>query len=207
MYRQEFQQRLNRDEKIDIILKDILKLSDQETRTLIINSKAEIIQFPERKFIVNEGDRQPQVFFLLSGVVHGFKTDEDGNELSDCIADVPGQPLLSVKGIESQDAQLSFKILMKGEVLSVPYSLVKELAYHNEHVQKRINYYMNEAICYHNELKNIYRKKHEERWEWFCQRHSTLCDETSQSLRISQDVVARYLNMSLNTLRKCLAKQ
>ncbi|EHI97381.1 putative transcriptional regulator, Crp/Fnr family [Clostridium sp. DL-VIII] len=52
----------------------------------MINSEASFVEFPAKHIVLLEGMRATRLYFIISGIVRGYYTDEQGNDVTKCFS-------------------------------------------------------------------------------------------------------------------------
>lgn len=53
---------------------------------------SEVRQLKKGQHLIRQGEKPTHIYFLISGVIRGFFTDTDGNDITDCIVYRCGDP-------------------------------------------------------------------------------------------------------------------
>lgn len=173
----------------------VLGLQNEELlEELLAVSKYEY--FPKKSIIFNEGDNTSHTSFLVQGILRGYFSDDNGNEITDCIRTECGSPTVMSDGLHTIPS-VSLETLTECEFISIPISKIQELQTKYIEVALLYNKLLLSAFAEHWEVKTVlYRYSALERYKWFLNKYPGLID------KISNKHIASYLNITAVTLSR-----
>ena len=153
--------------------------ADEGTRQALAD-RAKTVTVRKNQLLLEAGEVQNHVCFLVRGVFRGFLVEADGRDITDCFAARPG-------------------------VLMIPVTVVEPMLQGSLELLRMYNRYLVSALEYHWETKMLlYRCTAMERYRWFLSRYPGLIDS------ISNKHIASFLGMTpvtLSRLRRQLRSQ
>lgn len=162
---------------------------------------AQLAHLKKGELLVEAGERQSCLPFLLSGILRGFFLDKDGRDFTDCFACCRGEAAMGCNQLD-QPSQINIEAVTQAELLTLPMDTVMaELERHLE-LQRVYNHYLVEALRRHWEEKQmIARYSADERYQWLLRTHPGLIG------CVSGKHIASFLGMtpvSLSRVRRRL---
>lgn len=154
--------------------------------------------------ILQEGDIQSEIPFLISGAFEGFFCDKDGKEIVDCLPADFGEPLVGAS-IFNMPSPVALKAVLPSEIICVPLdvivALIKDYAEMNQlYVELSLK-----AVEKHREAKQmLYLRNSADRYQWFQEKYSNVAD------RLTQKKIAEFLGISeewLSRVKHCNIKK
>lgn len=153
--------------------------------------------------VIQIGDPQSHVYFLLDGILRGYFIGADGQEVTDCIRFRRGDALTSCLPFE-QPSPLSIQALVESEVLVLPTAALIELFQFPELVGI-YNQYLQKALENHWRVKvALYQYTARERYLWFLREYPGVLG------KINHKCIASFLGITpvtLSRLRKNLREE
>lgn len=173
----------------ETFFREVMQVEDD----LLVNRLAEMADFVHLKkgsFLVKQGDKQEDFFFLVEGIFRGGYLDIHGREVTDCIGFKCGTPGMSafinnsVSPINIETLPESIFIKMSGKDLA---PLIEQYPV----LLKIYNNVLQTAMQVQWELKMVVSQRPvTERYQWFLEKYPGLID------RISHKYIASYLGMT-----------
>ncbi len=188
---------------LEYFVTDILKIEDIQSRQTI-TSCLHIKSFSKNDILLQEGRPIADILFLLDGIIRGYYYDESGKEYTDCIADKPFIPLLSINGLEEKSS-LSFQAITDGQVFTISHTLSKKLLRDIPEVRRFYLQCLDDSLKLHSNIKRmLYSNTTKERYLWFLKTYPNLIDT------MKHRHIASFLGMtpvSLSRIRSQIKKQ
>ncbi len=173
----------------------ILKISNEEIiKKLLPVTKYQYFQ--KKDIIVYEGDNQADTQFLVKGILRGYFTDINGNEITDCFLIDHGVSTTIWSGTQTLPP-LYIEALTNCEIISIPNTMIEELQHQYIEAALLYNKILSDAFKEHWEIKTVlYRYSATERYKWFLNKYPGLIN------KISNKYIASYLKMTTVTLSR-----
>ena len=172
-----------------------LRLSDPEQiRQLLDGSKTESV--PKGTLLVEAGEYQTHIPFLLEGIFRGFLIDTEGRDVTDCFAHRYGDVLMGCNGPGAPSC-ISMEAVTDGEILLIPVQTVTEQLDCQLLLLQKYNHYLMQALKRHWEEKMLlHRCSAMQRYQWFLKAYPGLIDT------VSNKHIASFLGMTPVTLSR-----
>ena len=143
-----------------------LHISEERPLESLINA-TEYREYNKGEKIIQMGEEQKNVFFLLSGIFRGFFVDINGREITDCFGYKKGTPIMSTFQFD-MPSPVYIEASEYCEVLSVPIDKVLELLHENTSIVRVYNCMLQEALNKQWQTKVIlYQYTAMQKYEWF----------------------------------------
>ena len=153
-----------------------------------------IIHLKKYETVIREGEKQTVVPFLLQGIVRGYYTGINGQEITDCLQIHCGDPLTALPF--DRPSPITMEVLTESYVLQFPTAALEGLMQHPS-IIKVYNQLLQKSIIDHWTIKNMLCQHDAmERYEWFLQEYPGVIDE------INNKYVASFLKMTPVTLSR-----
>lgn len=183
------------DWRIEQFCSEILKVSDKQlARDLAACAK--VSMQPKGTVLLRAGERQSQMHFLMSGFCRGYFIDEYGNDITDCFAWKPGDPVIAANGL-SGPSPISIETLEMSEMISISMEDQKNLMERYPVLHRVELQMLQESFNRHWEAKwMLYQHTALQRYQWFCGAYPGVID------RVKHTYVASFLHMTPVTLSR-----
>ena len=175
-------------------IKDVLKINDGETTVKIINV-LKPVSFKKGDVLVKEGQCDPPVMFLQSGIVRGYFYDPWGKDYTECLAHELFTPIISTNGIE-EVSSMSFEALTDSNVFAVSNQIARAMVKNIPEVKDFYTRSYEQALVYHRELRLMQYLPAVEKYIWFKNNFPGLAD------RIQQQYIASHLGITKEHLSR-----
>ncbi len=183
------------DWRIEQFCSEILKVSDKQLAR-DLTACAKVSMQPKGTVLLRAGERQSQMHFLMSGFCRGYFIDEYGNDVTDCFAWKPGDPVIAANGL-SGPSPISIETLETSEIISIPMEDQKNLMERYPVLHQVELQMLQEAFNRHWEAKwMLYQHTALQRYQWFCRAYPGVID------RVKHAYVASFLHMTPVTLSR-----
>lgn len=181
--------------RADEFYADVYQVSDKELiRQLAGKTKQRFAKKGE--VIVQEGEVQTWIYFLVSGVLRGFFLDAKGRDITDCFAFQCGDPVVSCIKF-GEPSFVSIEALSDCELFAIPVFDLMGFLRDNPQLLQIYNELLTNALRYHWSMKAlIYQYTAMERYQWFQKYYPGLIE------RVSGKHVASLLGMTSVTLSR-----
>ena len=177
--------------------------ADEGTRQALAD-RAKTVTVRKNQLLLEAGEVQNYVCFLVRGVFRGFLVEADGRDITDCFAARPGDLVMGCNALGAP-SQVGLEAMVDSEVLMIPVTVVEPMLQGSLELLRMYNRYLVSALEYHWETKMLlYRCTAMERYRWFLSRYPGLIDS------ISNKHIASFLGMTpvtLSRLRRQLRSQ
>lgn len=176
-------------------LRQVLHLSEQDQIQLLVTD-AKIESVPKGTLLVETGERQGYIPFLVEGIFRGFLIDEDGRDITDCFCYQCGDVLVGCN-MPGTPSSVSIEAVTNSTVLMLCVETVKEQMNSQLWVMQKYNEYLMEALRRHWEEKILlHRCPAMQRYRWFLKNYPGLIDI------VSNKHIASFLGMTPVTLSR-----
>ena len=146
--------------------------------------------------LIREGVVPSHLYFLLQGVMRGVLLDNNGKDVTDCIACRPGETVMPDNDFDLP-ASVTIEVLEDSRVVALPLELVRELLSGHPELMSIYKRFLLWSATMHRDLKiAVYQYDARQRYEWFLEAYPGLID------RIPHKYIAGLLNMTPVTLSK-----
>lgn len=145
--------------------------------------------------IVEVGEKQRQIPFLVSGVLRGFVVDENGQDITDCFAWKCGDIVRGCNGLRDP-SQINIEALTDCELIQVPASVLEDLLERDPKLVQAYNIVLAKALKEHWETKRTLYLSAMQRYQWFLNTYPGLIDS------VSNKHIASFLGMTPVTLSR-----
>lgn len=154
----------------------------------------------KKEVLIQEGETQNQIVFLVSGILRGFFLDAEGRDVTDCFGLEPGTAAMG--GFEfGQPSTITIEALTEAEVVWMAIADVQELFARYPELMAVYNRYLLKALNIHWELKTmIGQESAMVRYHWFQKTYPGLVDN------VRDKYVASFLGMTPVTLSRLRRK-
>lgn len=172
-----------------------LHLSNKELARLLLDS-AKIEQVKKGKLLIESGEQQIKIPFLISGIFRGFVVDVDGSDITDCFAFQRKDVVIGCNGLEAP-SRINIEAIVDSEVLTIPTQCIVEALSLQLELMKVYNVYLIDALDRHWEEKMLmHRCSAMERYQWFLKKYPGLID------MVCNKHIASFLGMTPVTLSR-----
>jgi len=177
-----------------------LNLSNDELIKKLANI-ARLENLKKGQLLIEEGEPQTKIPFLLRGILRGFLVDAEGREITDCFAYHPRDIVMGCNQL-GEPSKISIEAIIDTELLSLPAAPCMELLEEYPELVKLHNSYLLEALGRHWEEKILmHRCSAANRYQWFLNTYPGLINH------ISNKYIASFLGItpvSLSRIRRSL---
>lgn len=154
----------------------------------------------KKEVLIQAGETQNQIVFLVSGILRGFFLDAEGREVTDCFGLEPGTAAMGGFAFGKPSA-ITIEALTEAEVVWLPMAEVQELFARYPQLMAVYNRYLLKALNVHWELKTmIGQESAMVRYHWFMKTYPGLVDH------VRDKYVASFLGMTPVTLSRLRRK-
>lgn len=160
---------------------------------LVASAKQEHLK--KGDYVVEAGEKQLQIPFLVKGILRGFVVDENGQDTTDCFAFKSGDVVCGCNGI-SGPSPINMEALTDCELFLVPVSVLENLLEQYPELGLLYNKLLVEALKRHWEIKRILYQSAMQRYQWFLENYPGLIN------RVSNKYIASFLGMTPVTLSR-----
>jgi len=108
----------------------------------------------KKEALIQAGETQNQIVFLVSGILRGFFLDAEGREVTDCFGLEPGTAAMGGFAFGKPSA-ITIEALTEAEVVWLPMAEVQELFARYPQLMAVYNRYLLKALNVHWELKTM----------------------------------------------------
>lgn len=144
----------------------------------------------KKEALIQAGETQNQIVFLVSGILRGFFLDAEGREVTDCFGLEPGTAAMGGFAFGKPSA-ITIEALTEAEVVWLPMAEVQELFARYPQLMAVYNRYLLKALNVHWELKTmIGQESAMVRYHWFMKTYPGLVDH------VRDKYVASFLGMT-----------
>lgn len=191
-------------EEIYSFCKDVLQVSDENLIDEFYRF-SELRPYKRGEHIVQIGDEQKDIPFLVKGVARGYYLEGE-KEITDCIATAAGRPLIGFTILNPENlvetAEVGVVAMTDCEVIKISISaILPMMTKYREGAMvyiRLLEYSLEEHIAGKHMLSI---RKPEDRYKWFCNQFPELV-ELLRDKKIKQKDIASYLNMTEQTFSK-----
>lgn len=142
----------------------------------LLQAEAKIRSVPKGGVIVKEGEVSTELPVLLSGIARGFLYDIGGNEITDCFAFCPGDPLVGCTQL-LEKSMITVEALTEVMMCCVPIGVItQEIKQNPDLYQALLNYYMKEFKRHWEQKIMLNRRTAHQRLLWFQEKYPGLLD-------------------------------
>lgn len=171
-----------------------LCLIDPEiVQQMLAVAKQEHLKKGER--VVEAGEIQNQLSFLVSGILRGYVIDENGQDITDCFAYQPGDAVMGCNGL-NEPSQINIEALTDCELIRAPVSILTDLMEHSPVMLQVYSKLLLESLERHWGMKRILYQSAMQRYQWFLATYPGLVD------RVSNKYIASFLGITPVTLSR-----
>ncbi|TCL60510.1 CRP-like cAMP-binding protein [Kineothrix alysoides] len=190
-------------DKISTCLEQGLQININENIAGMLNSQASVVTFQAKEVILHEGEKSLNLYYILNGIVRGYYTDNQGNDITKCFSYENG--FFSSEGLRTRESSsFSIECLEMCQCIRLPYSLIDEIIQTDDHLKEIFHrLYIMEVEKLEKRAKNLILMSAEERYIDFCSQ----CPELFR--RIDLQYIASYIGIraaSLSRIRKEMKK-
>lgn len=177
---------------------------DDETILRKVVDASRIWDLVVGEVLIQEGVVPSHLYFLLHGVMRGVLLDNNGKDVTDCIACRPGETVMPDNDFDLP-ASVTMEVLEDSRVIALPLELVRELLADHPELMNIYKRFLVQSATMHRNLKiAVYQYDAHQRYEWFLGAYPGLID------RIPHKYIAGLLNMTpvtLSNVRKTLREK
>lgn len=141
------------------------------------------------------GELQTQVSFLIKGILRGFWVDVNGRDITDCFAFRCGDVVTGCDDFK-EPAQINIEALTNCELIQIPVSVLEELMQQYPTLLQVYNKLLRQALKRHWETKKVIYQLAMQRYQWFLATYPGLID------MVSNKYIASYLGITPVTLSR-----
>lgn len=174
---------------------DVLHITDPE----LVGQLSAVTQarrMARGEFLVREGEPQPHISFLLSGILRGFFLDINGRDITDCFGFHLGTPTMASFDLQAP-SPISIEVLTEAEVLLVPLETALRFLEQDPRLVQVYNRLLQSSLHTHWQIKTmLHQRTAMERYQWFLEAYPGLIDQ------VTNRHVASFLGMSPVTLSR-----
>ena len=183
---------------VEAFYRDVLKIQNMELIRYLCTITTER-HLAKKEKLIQAGEVEKQVVFLLRGVLRGYIVDADGRDITDCFGYECGTAAMGSVELD-KPTSLSIEALTESDVLCIPLTDVLHLLEQYPELVQIYNRFLQHALNVHCEVKTIITQYSAmERYNWFLKAYPGLID------RISNKYVASFLGMTPVTLSRMRA--
>lgn len=184
---------------------DICQIRSPEVIQTLVDA-TEVRHIKKGGFLIRAGESQPNISFLMEGLLRGFFLDADGKDVTDCFGFRCGTPAMAFCRLgEENISPMTIEMLENSAFYCVPISLILELQVRYPEVTMFYNRVLITALDEHWRMKQVLHQYTAlQRYQWFLETYPGLVD------RVSNKNIASFLGMSpvtLSRLRRTMREQ
>lgn len=156
----------------------------------------EVNMVKKREYLIRQGEKPSALYFLMNGVFRGFLVGINGKDITDCIVEQSGMPIMPSSDLKAP-APIGIEALVDSTVLSISPAEFDGLLKEFPVVHTMYRDFILRSCNMHWELKIItYQYTAMQRYHWFLKNYPGLID------KISHKYIASFLNMTPVTLSR-----
>lgn len=180
---------------VDAFYREVIGISDEELIGYLCSITTER-HLSKKEKLIQAGEIQRHLIFLLNGILRGFLLDADGRDITDCFGYECGTAAMG--GVElNMPSSVSIEALTESDVICLPLTEVLVLLEQHPELVQIYNLYLRRALSVHCEVKTIITQHSAmERYSWFLKAYPGLID------RVSNKYIASFLGMTPVTLSR-----
>lgn len=145
--------------------------------------------------IVENGEVQSRLAFLLRGTCRGYVIDENGREITDCFLFQPGDVVMGCNEL-GEPSQIAIEALTDCELVWVPMQVLVQLLQNHPQAYEVYSRLLQDGLKRHWDLKRVMYQPALQRYQWFLENYPGL-DEC-----VSGKHVASFLGITPVTLSR-----
>ena len=172
-----------------------LLLSEDNIVSRLVD-ESQIRQVKKGKILVEAGEIQSTLFFVLAGVVRGYVIKMDGRDITDCFAYRYGEVAVGINGLEGT-SQTNIETMSDCELLAVPVSTILSVMRESQEILQVYNKLLLNGLNRHwTEKINLLSCSAMQRYLWFLENYPGLINV------VGNKHVASFLGMTPVTLSR-----
>lgn len=173
----------------------VLNIKDDELAKKLGEASTEM-RARKGEVVVQQGEKQSNVYFILDGVFRGYYVTDDGKDVTECIGFRKGELAIAMPG-PNQIADVNIQALCDSTYVSVPAEKIVSLCSEYQVLASIYNEYLKQAIVRLNGIHTaMSTMEAKERYEWFLSSYDGVID------RISHKYIASFLKLAPETLSR-----
>lgn len=146
--------------------------------------------------LIESGELPVYFMVLVEGVYRGYLLDEDGVDVTDCLAFSRGDVVMGCNQI-GQPSIINIEMVTNGEVLMIPMATVLALMEESAELWRLQNHFLQEGLMRHwNSKMLMLRCSAMERYQWFLEQYPGLINV------VNNKHIASFLGMTPVTLSR-----
>lgn len=142
----------------------------------LFQAEAKIRSVPKGGIIVKEGEVSTELPVLFSGIARGFLYDMGGNEITDCFAFCPGDPLMGCN-LLAETSMITVEALTEVKMFYVPMGAITQaIKHHPDIYQVLLDFYVRGFKRHWEQKIMLNRRTAHQRLLWFQEKYPGLLD-------------------------------
>lgn len=176
------------------LFKDNLFISDEGIVQDLLR-EAKIEHWKKGSMILEVGEPQTQVSFLVEGILRGFVVDINGKDITDCFAFRYGDVVTGCNEF-GEPSQINIEALTDCALLQIPVAVLERFMQQYPTLLRVYNKILRQALKRHWETKKVIYQPAMQRYQWFLAAYPGLIDA------VSNKYIASYLGITPVTLSR-----
>lgn len=186
--------------QIEAFLKLRIGLTNEELLQKVMDAFY-IRNLKKGDYLIECGKHPAELCFLMKGLLRGFFTDQQGNEITDSFIVSVGCTAMPYADF-TKPSPINIMALEDSQVMVIPIQLVRELLAEHIEIAHIYNKLLLLGAAEHWEIKTaLYQHTAEQRYEWFLKRYDGLIN------RVPHIHIASFLGITPVTLSRLRRKR
>ncbi|OUN17148.1 hypothetical protein B5G38_03145 [Gemmiger sp. An87] len=174
---------------------DVLKIGDSGLIEKL-DTCAEIERLKKGAVVIRAGEIPTKIGFLLEGSFRGYTVDVEGREITDCLSNQCGFPLVASFAIDVP-AFVTIEMLEDSRVVYFPGQEIMDLMQEYPSALDCYNRLLINSLKYHWTIKTLlHQYTAMERYRWFLQEYPGMIE------RVNNRYIASFLGMNAVTMSR-----
>ncbi|MCD8230941.1 MAG: Crp/Fnr family transcriptional regulator [Clostridiales bacterium] len=176
---------------------DICQIQSPELLRILADA-TETRYVKKGEFLVRAGESQPDICFLMEGLLRGFFLDANGKDVTDCFGYRCGTASMAFCQLDAGNiSPMTIEILEDSVFFCIPILLILQLQDQYPEIVKFYNKILISALNEHWQMKQILHQYTAiQRYQWFLSEYPGLAE------RVSNKNIASFLRMTPVTLSR-----
>ena len=155
-----------------------------------------IEHFKKGDLLLEIGEHQKRLYFLLKGFLRGFTVEENGHDITDFLAFRQGTLIMGSKDSISGISQVNIEALNDCVLLSMPSSEIEQFLHRYPSLLWGFTEYLQASMAQQWEIKHILYQPAMQRYLWFLEAYPGLIDS------VCNKHIASFLGITPVTLSR-----
>lgn len=157
---------------------------------------SQLVAVKRGDLLTRVGESPVSLFLLVQGVFRGYFFDDNGRDITECFAYLPGTPVMACTEL-GMPSNINLVALEDSTCVAIPIEELRLLMILYPELLKLSNQLLLDALHYHWEIKSLmYKYTARQRYQWFQEKHPGLLGLAGAKY------VASFLNMTPVTLSR-----